>query len=120
MPSISVVLNAPISDETISQIKEVVDIPIVATIVSPKQDVAKRIAAGADILNISGAAQTPQLVDIVRQQFPDVPIIATGGPTEDDILRTIEAGANAITYTPPTPGQLFSARMRDYRTHFST
>ena len=114
-----VVLNAPITDETISEIKKVVDIPVVATIVSPKQDVAKRIAAGADILNVSGAAQTPQLVAIIRQQFPDIPIIATGGPTEENILHTIAAGANAITYTPPTPGQLFSARMRDYRSHFS-
>ncbi len=35
------------------------------------------------------------------------PIIATGGPTEESILRTIQAGANAITYTPPTTGQLF-------------
>lgn len=114
-----VVVNAPISDETISQIKAVVDIPVVATIVSPKQDVASRIAAGADILNLSGAAQTPHLVDAVRQQFPDIPIIATGGPTDEDILRTIHAGANAITYTPPTPGQLFSQRMRDYRNQFS-
>lgn len=114
-----VVLNAPISDETIAEIKKVVDIPVVATIVSPKQDVAKRIAAGADILNVSGAAQTPQLVAIIRQQFPDIPIIATGGPTEENILHTIAAGANAITYTPPTPGQLFSVRMREYRSHFS-
>ena len=114
-----VVLNAPISDETIAEIKKVVDIPVVATIVSPKQDVAKRIAAGADILNVSGAAQTPQLVAIIRQQFPDIPIIATGGPTEENILHTIAAGANAITYTPPTPGQLFSVRMREYRNHFS-
>ena len=105
--------------ETISEIKKVVDIPVVATIVSPKQDVAKRIAAGADILNVSGAAQTPQLVTIIRQQFPDIPIIATGGPTEENILHTIAAGANAITYTPPTPGELFSQRMRDYRNHFS-
>ena len=114
-----VVLNAPISDETISEIKKVVDIPVVATIVSPKQDIAGRIKAGADILNVSAAAQTPQLVAIIRQQFPNIPIIATGGPTEENIMHTIAAGANAITYTPPTPGQLFSERMREYRSHFS-
>ena len=113
-----VVVNAPIADETIAQIKEVVDIPVVDTIVSPSQDVAGRLAAGADILNLSGAAQTPQLVEQVRKQFPDVPIIATGGPTEEDILRTIQAGANAITYTPPTCAQLFSQMMRTYRTRF--
>ena len=44
----------------------------------------------------------------------------TGGPTEEDILRTIYAGANAITYTPPTTGTLFSELMRQYRGKFST
>jgi len=114
-----VVLNAPVSDHTISHIKEVVDIPVVATIVSPDQDFAGRIAAGADILNVSGAARTPHIVEVIRHSFPDIPIIATGGPTDGDILRTIHAGANAITYTPPTTGQLFSQRMQSYRDKFS-
>lgn len=115
-----VVVNAPIADQTIFHMKEVVDIPVVATIVSAQQDYAKRIAAGADILNVSGAAQTPRLVEDIRQRFPDIPIIATGGPTDEDILRTIRAGANAITYTPPSNGQLFAQRMRDYRQRFNT
>lgn len=113
-----VVLNAPISNDTISRIKEVVDIPVVATIVSDQQDFASRIAAGADILNVSGAARTPEIVDTIRQRFPEIPIIATGGPTEADMLRTIHAGANAITYTPPTTGQLFSKMMGEYRDRF--
>ncbi len=115
-----VVVNAPILDETIAQIKAVVDIPVIATVVSREMDVAGRIRAGADILNVSGAAQTPELVEDIRKQFPDIPIIATGGPTEEDILRTIYAGANAITYTPPTTGTLFSELMRQYRGRFST
>lgn len=77
-----VVVNAPIADETIAQIKEVVDIPVIATIVSDQMDVEKRIASGADILNISGAAQTPEIVRKVREKYPDIPIIATGGPTD--------------------------------------
>ena len=113
-----VVVNAPIADETIAKIKQVVDIPVIATIVSDAMDVAARLEAGADILNVSGAAQTPELVAGIRAQFPKVPIIATGGPREEDILRTIEAGANAITYTPPTTGQLFSGLMSNYRTRF--
>ena len=112
-----VVVNAPIADETISQIKKVV-IPVVATIVSAAQDFAGRINAGADILNVSGAAQTPQVVAAIRKKFPDIPIIATGGPTDQDILLTIAAGANAITYTPPTTGQLFSKIMWDHRARF--
>lgn len=52
-----VVVNAPITDETITQIKHVVDIPVIATIISSEMDVAGRVRAGADILNISGAPQ---------------------------------------------------------------
>ncbi len=114
-----VVVNAPIADETISHIKDIVDIPVIATIVSARMDVAKRIAYGADILNVSGAAQTPDIVRGIRDRFPNIPIIATGGPTRETILATIEAGANAITYTPPTNGELFSQRMQQYRSRFS-
>ena len=78
-------------------------------------DVARRIASGADILNVSGAAETPAIVRHIREQFPDVPIIATGGPTDETILETIHAGANAITYTPPTNGELFAQSMARYR-----
>ena len=113
-----VVVNAPIEDETISAIKKVVDIPVIATIVSRSMDVGKRIAAGADILNVSGAAQTPAIVAAIRKDFPDIPIIATGGPNDDTIMETIEAGANAITYTPPTNGQIFAAKMRAYRERY--
>ena len=113
-----VVVNAPITDETITQIKHVVDIPVIATIISSEMDVAGRVRAGADILNISGAARTPEIVAKIRKDFPDIPIIATGGPTEEDILRTIRAGANAITYTPPTTAQLCSEIMVDHRSKF--
>lgn len=87
-------------------------------IISSEMDVAGRVRAGADILNISGAARTPKIVAKIRKDFPDIPIIATGSPTEEDILRTIQAGANAITYTPPSTGELFSVRMHQYRAQF--
>lgn len=87
-------------------------------IISSEMDVAGRVRAGADILNIAGAARTPKIVAKIRKDFPDIPIIATGGPTEEDILRTIQAGANAITYTPPSTGELFSVRMHQYRAQF--
>ena len=110
-----VVLNAPTSDEVIRQIKEVVDIPVVITVVSAHTDIRSRLAAGGDFLNVSGAAATPEIVAGVRRDFPDVPIIATGGPTEESILRTIQAGANAITYTPPSNGVLFARIMDQHR-----
>ena len=110
-----VVVNAPISDEVISRIKEVVDIPVIATIVSERMDIRSRMEAGADFLNVSGAAATPQIVRSIRAQFPDVPILATGGPNEKTILETIRAGANAITYSPPSNGELFADIMQKYR-----
>lgn len=110
-----VVVNAPTSNEIVRLLKQVLDIPVVVTVVSDKTDVAARLAAGADILNISGAQHTPAIVRGIREKFPDVPIIATGGPTDDTILETIHAGANAITYTPPTNGELFAQSMARYR-----
>lgn len=110
-----VVVNAPTENKIISALKEVVEIPVIVTVVSERTDVAARLAAGADILNVSGAADTPKIVAKIRAQFPKVPIIATGGPTDETIQATIAAGANAITYTPPTNGELFSASMDRYR-----
>ena len=110
-----VVLNAPTSDEVIRQIKEVVDIPVVITVVSAHTDIRSRLEAGVDFLNVSGAAATPEIVAGIRREFPEVPIIATGGPTEESILRTIRAGANAVTYTPPTNGALFAQIMDQHR-----
>lgn len=110
-----VVVNAPTSNDVVRMLKQVLDIPVVVTVVSVHTDVAARLEAGADILNISGAQHTPEIVRRVREQFPDVPIIATGGPTDDTIQATIEAGANAITYTPPTSGALFAVSMDRYR-----
>ena len=110
-----VVVNAPIAGEVITNIKKNIDIPVIATVVSINQDVEERLNAGADILNVSAAAETPATVKAIRERFPDVPIIATGGPTDETIRATVEAGANAITYTPPTNGELFAQTMQKYR-----
>ena len=113
--ALGVVVNAPTENETIYRIRETLDIPIVVTVASDKTDFAARIAAGATIFNVSCAADTPRVVDAIRQKFPDFPIIATGGATEESILRTIDAGANAITYTPPSTGEIFRDMMIRYR-----
>ena len=110
-----VVVNAPTENEVISRLKQVLDIPVVVTVVSEHTDIAARLAAGTDILNVSGAARTPEVVRRIRRDFPEVPIIATGGPTEATIQATIQAGANAITYTPPSNGELFAISMAKYR-----
>lgn len=110
-----VVVNSPTSNEVIKSLRETIDIPIVVTVGSENADVDARLAAGADILNISGGPRTIDIVKKIRDKYPDVPIIATGGPNEDTISYTIEAGANAITYTPPTVAELFSPVMKKYR-----
>jgi len=113
--AMGVVVNSPTKNETIKEISKVIDIPIILTVVSEHTDVKGRIESGATILNVSGAANTADIVKKIREDFPYIPIIATGGPTEETIRRTIEAGANAITYTPPTNGEIFSEMMKKYR-----
>ncbi len=110
-----VVLNAPATNELISQIKDRIDIPIVITAVSETEDFEARIRAGAAIFNVSGGAKTPEIVRKIRELHATFPIIATGGPNEASIQKTIEAGANAITYTPPTTAELFEGIMVQYR-----
>lgn len=102
-----VVVNAPITDETITQIKHVVDIPVIATIISSEMDVAGRVRAGADILNISGAARTPEIVVKIRKDFPDIPIIATGGPTEEDISAPSRPEPTPLLIPLPPPVSCF-------------
>lgn len=114
--ALGVVVNAPTPDKTIRMIEEVIDIPIIVTVVSDDIELIQgRLDAGTDIVNVSGASKTAEIVAKLRKSYPDLPIIATGGPTEQSILETIDAGANAITYTPPTPGELFKGTMEKYR-----
>ena len=113
--AMAVVVNAPIQDDVVRQMRRVVDIPIVCTVLHEDANIAARLDAGAQILNVSAAARTPEVVARIRTRFPDVPIIATGGPTDESIQRTIDAGANAISYTPPTTNELFRELMDKYR-----
>nr|WP_307991567.1 hydrolase [uncultured Niameybacter sp.] len=113
--AIGVVLNAPTPNETITYVKECVDIPVIITVVSELTDIGEKLKAGADIINVSGAANTARIVEKIRKEYPDIPIIATGGPNKESILQTIRAGANCITYTPPTNYELFKEKMQLYR-----
>ena len=110
-----VVCNAQMALEALRDIKQAIDIPVVFTVVSDLVDLDLRLEAGADIVNVSGAADTPRIVAHIREKYPKLPIIATGGPTEKSIQATIAAGANAITYTPPSCKDLFADDMQRYR-----
>ncbi len=111
-----VVVNAPIPNEDIKAISEFLDIPVIATITSMKDDIIGKINAGAEILNISGAAKTPEIVKEIRGLVGNTfPIIATGGHSSESIKATIAAGANAISYTPPSSAEVFGTVMENYR-----
>lgn len=113
--SLGVVLNKPASNALVKELKLKIDIPVTITVVSERDDIAGRIAAGVDIFNVSGGANTAQIVKRIREIDKEVAIIATGGKTDDTILEVIEAGANAISYTPPSTGMLFKEIMERYR-----
>lgn len=113
--AMGVVVNAPTSNEIIRKIRATIDIPVIVTIVSDKENIAERIESGATILNISGGKDTARIVRAIRERYPEFPIIATGGPTLESVKETIGAGANAITYTPPTSAEVMGELMEKYR-----
>ena len=102
--SLGVVLNAPTPLETVQEVCRAVDIPVISTVTSKYTEI-----------DISAGKETTETVKFFREKYPELPIIATGGPTDQSILDTIKAGANAITYTPPSNGELFSRKMEKYR-----
>jgi DNA-binding NarL/FixJ family response regulator len=67
---------------------------------------------------VAAGSRTAEVIRKIREGYPDFPIIATGGKNEESIKDTIEAGANAISYTPPSPGELFKETMLKYRDMF--
>jgi len=113
--SIGVVLNGPTPLETVKMVCRAIDIPVVSTVTSIHTRIEEKLALGVSMINISAGKDTAATVQAYRQRYPDLPIIATGGPTQASIRETIEAGANAITYTPPSNGELFSKKMHKYR-----
>jgi hypothetical protein len=113
--ALGVVLNQPAPNELVEKLKSKLEIPVIVTVVSENEDIQGRIDAGVDIFNVSGAARTEAIVRRIRSMHARIPIIATGGKDEFSILNTIKAGANAITYTPPSAGDLLRTIMNKYR-----
>ena len=110
-----VVVNAPTLNTVLREVTATIDIPTIVTVVREDEDIRARIEAGASILNVSAASATPEVVRKIKKLYPKIPVIATGGPTDESILETIHAGANAITWTPPSNGEIFKEIMTAYR-----
>ena len=102
-------------EENKNNLKDKIDIPVTVTVVSERDDIKGRIDAGVDIFNVSGATKTSDIIKKIRDMNNEVAIIATGGKTEETIANAIAAGANAISYTPPSTGELFKSTMERYR-----
>lgn len=116
MGAYGVVVNAPMDIDTIEKIADIIDIPIILTVVSEKDNYIDKIMAGVQILNVSAGSNTAKIVAKIREELGEAfPIIATGGSSEETIKKTIEAGANAIIYTPPTTADIFEYIMKEYR-----
>jgi hypothetical protein len=113
--ALGVVLNSNASNELIKKLNETISIPVILTLVSLKDDIKGRIEAGVDIFNISGADKTTNIIKRIRTIDSRISIIATGGNSELTIKMAIDAGANAISFTPPTTGELFRDMMTKYR-----
>ena len=110
-----VVVNAPTLNTVLKEVTATIDIPTIVTVVREDEDIRARIEAGASILNVSAASATPEVVRKIKKLYPKIPVIATGGPTDESILETIYDGANAITWTPPSNGEIFKEIMTAYR-----
>jgi len=113
--AMGVVLNTTAGNDLIRELKRSISIPIIITLVSIKDNIADRIEAGIDIFNVSGADKTADIVRKIRACDANIPIIATGGNSEKTIKMAIEAGASAISFTPPTTGELFKEMMTQFR-----
>ena len=113
--AMGVILNAPVSNDNLFAVAKVIDIPVIITVTSKETNIQERLDFGASIINVACAQETPEVVALIRENYPDIPIIASGGKTGADVLRTVEAGANAITYTPPSTAELFKSLMEKYR-----
>jgi len=113
--ALGIVLNTHASNDLIRQLKENITVAVVLTVVSAKENIKARIEAGVDVLNISGADKTAEIVRRVRTVDHNIPVIATGGRSDETIKAVINAGANAISFTPPTAGELFRELMTEMR-----
>lgn len=110
-----VVLNAPSPVETVEQVASVVDVPVVATILTWDDVARAKVAAGARIVNVAAGRATADVIRALREECPDLPVIATGGKSAESINATIDAGANAVSWTPPDAQQLQGTMMDSYR-----
>ena len=60
--AMGVIMNAPITNLNLAAVAAAVDIPVIITVTKPDTDIEARLGAGASILNVACAGQTPEIV----------------------------------------------------------
>ena len=110
-----VIVNSPASPDMVEQIANIVDIPVVATVVACDEVAHAKVAAGAKILNVAAGKDTPAVLRELREHYPNMPLIASGGRSSLSVSETVSAGANAVIWTPPSAQQLQADMMKRYR-----
>ena len=62
------VVNAPTANTVVQHVAETIDIPVVVTVARADTDFEARLQAGANIFNVSAAAETPAIVRSIRER----------------------------------------------------
>ena len=61
-----VVVNAPTANTVVQHVAETIDIPVVVTVARADTDFEARLQAGANIINVSAAAEAPAILRSIR------------------------------------------------------
>ena len=100
-----VVLNAPTASAVVSHVAETIDIPVVVTVARADTDFDERIKAGADIFNVSAAAETfrmstPAAMRASVSCVAETMVATTGMSICALISRRMSAETGALSTTP--------------------
>lgn len=111
----AVIVNQPFRNEDILEIKKHISIPIISSVSTLNFDFKARIEAGVSCFNVTGGAETQNIVNHIKTAFPNFPIISTGGKTIQSLKSITDKKINAVILTPPSNGELFRSIMDNYR-----
>lgn len=111
----AVIVNQPFKNEDIVKLKPHLTIPIISSISTLNLDFDARIQAGVSCFNITGGANTLEIVAYLQHNYPNFPIISTGGKTFDSLQNIVNKKISAVILTPPSNAELFRTIMDTYR-----
>ena len=103
-----VVLNAPTASAVVSHVAETIDIPVVLTVARADTDFDERIRAGADIFNVSAAAETLKMSAPARMRSSKsvsarATVSTTGMSIVSATCETTALAVGALSTTPVAP-----------------